>query len=322
MLTERGALGFNAGYLIETGEEVGSPGLREVCAAYKDRLAADVLIASDGPRLAPERPTIFLGARGAMIRPDRRPARGRASFRQLGRAPGQSGHHPGACAGTITDGKGAIQVREWGPTHLPNGARRARRRHGRRRRRRPRNRPAIGASPVSASRERVRLEQLRGARLHDRQSGEPRQRDPAHGQATCQLRFVVGVDPEEFLPALRRHLDAHGFPMVAIARGRRRYLRRHSSRSGSSLGRLGGDLDRADRPARRPPFCPISAARCRTTSLPMILGLPTVWVPHSYAGCSQHAPNEHMLAPIAREALGLMAGLFWDLGDADIRGRR
>ena len=34
-----------------------------------------------------------------------------------------------------------------------------------------------------------------------------------------------------------------------------------------------------------------------------MLGLPTVWVPHSYAACSQHAPNEHMLAPVAREGL-------------------
>ena len=46
-----------------------------------------------------------------------------------------------------------------------------------------------------------------------------------------------------------------------------------------------------------------------------ILGLPTVWVPHSYAACSQHAPNEHLLAPVARQALEIMAGLFWDLGD-------
>jgi hypothetical protein len=46
-----------------------------------------------------------------------------------------------------------------------------------------------------------------------------------------------------------------------------------------------------------------------------ILGLPTVWVPHSYAACNQHAPNEHLLAPVAREALGLMAGLWWDLGE-------
>src|SRR5262249_37958929 len=63
VLQTRGKLGFNAKLLIETGEEVGSPGLREVCRQHKDKLAADVLIASDGPRLAPERPTILLGPR-------------------------------------------------------------------------------------------------------------------------------------------------------------------------------------------------------------------------------------------------------------------
>ena len=46
-----------------------------------------------------------------------------------------------------------------------------------------------------------------------------------------------------------------------------------------------------------------------------ILGLPTVWIPHSYAGCRQHAPDEHLLAPVAREALQLMCGLFWDLAE-------
>ncbi|MGA0925106.1 MAG: M20 peptidase family dipeptidase, partial [Lutimaribacter sp.] len=45
-----------------------------------------------------------------------------------------------------------------------------------------------------------------------------------------------------------------------------------------------------------------------------ILGLPTVWVPHSYRGCSQHAPDEHVLAPVCRDALHCMAGLFWDIG--------
>src|ERR1700730_1919846 len=35
-----------------------------------------------------------------------------------------------------------------------------------------------------------------------------------------------------------------------------------------------------------------------------LLELPTVWVPHSYRGCSQHAPNEHLPTALAREALG------------------
>ena len=45
------------------------------------------------------------------------------------------------------------------------------------------------------------------------------------------------------------------------------------------------------------------------------LGMPTLWVPHSYPGCSQHAPDEHLLGSVARESLQMMAGLFWDLGE-------
>jgi hypothetical protein len=40
-----------------------------------------------------------------------------------------------------------------------------------------------------------------------------------------------------------------------------------------------------------------------------------VWVPHSYAACSQHAPNEHLLASVAREGLRIMTGIFWDVGE-------
>ena len=59
VLAERGHLGFNAKFIIEMGEETGSPGLKEVCAEHADLLKADLLIASDGPRLRAERPTLF-----------------------------------------------------------------------------------------------------------------------------------------------------------------------------------------------------------------------------------------------------------------------
>ena len=52
-----------------------------------------------------------------------------------------------------------------------------------------------------------------------------------------------------------------------------------------------------------------------------ILELPTVWVPHSYPACSQHAPNEHLPVAIAREGLAMMAGLYWDLGEARVPGK-
>ena len=63
VLREKGKLGFNVIILVETGEESGSPGLHRVCAQEKEDLEADVLIASDGPRIDPATPTIFGGSR-------------------------------------------------------------------------------------------------------------------------------------------------------------------------------------------------------------------------------------------------------------------
>ena len=64
ILASRGRLGFNAKLLLEMGEEIGSPGLRQTCERRAEWLSADVLIASDGPRLRAAAPTIFLGSRG------------------------------------------------------------------------------------------------------------------------------------------------------------------------------------------------------------------------------------------------------------------
>ena len=36
---------------------------------------------------------------------------------------------------------------------------------------------------------------------------------------------------------------------------------------------------------------------------------------HSGNWGGAHAPDEHLLAPLARQALQLMAALFWDLGE-------
>ena len=64
VLDTRGKLGFNFKVLLETSVELGSPGLSEFVFTHKNRLMADVLIASNGPRLSPERPTLFMGSRG------------------------------------------------------------------------------------------------------------------------------------------------------------------------------------------------------------------------------------------------------------------
>src|SRR5262249_56905206 len=54
VVAERGCLGFNAKFLLEMGEGVGSAGLHELCVGHKDDLLpSDFLIPSDDPPAAP-----------------------------------------------------------------------------------------------------------------------------------------------------------------------------------------------------------------------------------------------------------------------------
>ena len=48
---------------------------------------------------------------------------------------------------------------------------------------------------------------------------------PPRAAAHCQLRYVVGVDPEDILPALRRHLEREGFGMVKATASREGFFR-------------------------------------------------------------------------------------------------
>src|ERR1700682_3533228 len=62
-----GKLGFNAKFIIEMGEEIGSPDLREVCESLRDELAADLFLASDAPRLGAGRATRISCFRGGVV---------------------------------------------------------------------------------------------------------------------------------------------------------------------------------------------------------------------------------------------------------------
>jgi acetylornithine deacetylase/succinyl-diaminopimelate desuccinylase-like protein len=316
VLETRGRLGFNAVWLIETGEEVGSPGLREVCTRERERLAADLLIASDGPRLSPARPTIFLGARGAFnfsLTVDLR----------------EGGHHSGNWGGllanpgillahalaSITSEKGAIRVREWVPGAIPNSVRAAladlQIEGGE-------DAPAIdpdwGEPGLTATEKVFGWSSFEVLAFTTGNPENPVNAIPPRARADCQIRFVVGVDPEGFLPALRRHLDAHGFSMVKLTRAEKGYFAATRLDPEDPWVRwAAGSIARTT--GRPPAILPNLGGSLPNDIFAKDLGLPTIWVPHSYAGCSQHAPNEHLLAPVAREALGLMAGIYWDLGE-------
>jgi acetylornithine deacetylase/succinyl-diaminopimelate desuccinylase-like protein len=315
-LQTRGKLGFNAKFLIEMGEEMGSPGLRELCAEHRALLEADVLIASDGPRLSADRPTIFLGSRGGMMFDATIEARDAA-------------HHSGNWGGllsdpaiqlvhalsTITSPTGRILIPEWVPKEIPASVRHALAdctiESG------P-DAPAI--DPGWGEGGLTPAEQVFGWCSFDilaMKAGNPEtpvNAVPPKAWARCALRYVVGVDPDDVLPALRRHLDRRGFGMVKLAPGRADML--VASRldpddpwvawAAASLTRTTG---------RKPAILPNLGGSLPNDIFAGVLGLRTIWVPHSYPGCSQHAPNEHLPVAIAREGLAIMAGLYWDLGE-------
>ena len=315
VLAERGNLGFNAKFIIEMGEETGSPGLREVCAEHADLLKADLLIASDGPRLRAERPTVFLGSRGSinfdLSIESRVGAHHSGNWGGLISNPGIQLAHAIACL--VTD-HGEIKVPEWRPQALPDAVRRVLAdcevdggANG------PRIEPDWGQPGLSPA-ERVfgwcsfEVLAYKTGNPHN-----PVNAIPPRAKATCQLRFVVGIDSDEILPALRRHLDSHGFDYVKITAAR-------------------DEVFKATRINPDDPWVTWAAKSLQTTthknpailpnlggSLPNdiftdVLGLKTIWVPHSYPGCSQHAPNEHLPPELLKEALQVMTGLYWDLG--------
>jgi acetylornithine deacetylase/succinyl-diaminopimelate desuccinylase-like protein len=322
VLATRGTLGFNVRIVIEMSEETGSAGLAEFFAAQKERLRADVLIASDGPRLQPDVPTMFMGSRGGV------------SFDLIVDLR-EGAHHSGNWGGlladpamilahaltTITDRRGQIAIPEWRPDSLTPAVRAALdglpidSDDG----------PAIDADWGEASLTPVeRAYGWNSFAVLAMTSGVPEapvNAISARARATCQLRYVVGTTPEDILPALRRHLDAQGFERVQIVPHDRGFFR--ATRLDPDHPWVAFVAESLTRSAGRAPhILPNLAGSLPNDCFTDILGLPTVWVPHSYRGCSQHAPNEHVLKPVCRDALRLMAGLFWDLGEGGTPARK
>jgi acetylornithine deacetylase/succinyl-diaminopimelate desuccinylase-like protein len=319
MAARDGRLGFNCKLLIEMGEEAGSPGLRALAAAERHALAADVLIASDGPRVSADRPTVFLGSRGAMnfdLTVDLR----------------AGGHHSGnwggvlANAGTLlahaiaclVDAKGRILVEPLKPP-LPEAVRAAladitlaEDRND------PTIEPDWGEPGLTPAEKIYGWNALEVLAFTTGTPDAPVNAIPPTAKATMQLRFVVGTDPKTILPAVRAHLDAHGLRRVAVAPGRMATFT--ATRLDPDDPWVGWALASIARTTgKKPALLPNLGGSLPNDVFADILGLPTIWVPHSYPSCSQHAPDEHLLAPLAREALQIMAGLFYDLGEDGTR---
>jgi acetylornithine deacetylase/succinyl-diaminopimelate desuccinylase-like protein len=139
-----------------------------------------------------------------------------------------------------------------------------------------------------------------------------------NARARCQIRFTADADPDAFLPALRRRLDAQGFGMVEIV---------PAGHNGFGAWRTDPDDPWVDWTlasmtrtlGSAPMLVPNSSGGLPSDVFGKRLGCPVLWIPHSYGGCRQHGPDEHVRPAILREGLEIMTGLFWDLGTVEAR---
>jgi len=311
-----GKLGYNVKLILEMGEETGSPGLKAVCEAYRERLAADLFIASDGPRLSAASPTLFLGSRGSFNFDLRLHAR-------------EGAHHSGNWGGvlsnpatrlanawaTLVDARGRILIEGLRPPAIPQSVRDAV------------ASLEVGATPGDPAIDRdwgepglapaERLFAWNTLELLAIKAGNPdapANAIPGQAYAHCQLRFVVGSDREHFLEHLRRHLDAHGFSDIEVTSARMSQMNATRLDPGDPWVAWALASVR-ESSGKTPTLLPNLGGSLPNDVFAETLGLPTLWLPHSYPACSQHAPDEHALAGILREGLGIMAGLWWDLAE-------
>lgn len=308
-------LGYNVKIILEMGEEDGSPGLDAICRQYHEWLAADLFIASDGPRITAARPTLFLGSRGVF------------NF-ELALNPRQGFHHSGNWGGllsnpgirlahalaTMVDAHGRILVPGLRPPaitatmrqiladiELGGGPTD------------PAIDPQWGENGLTAAEKLYSWNTLDVLAFVTGDPDKPMHAIPPEARAHCHMRYVVGSDVEQFSRHIRNHLDANGFEDVELVNAVSSY--EATRLDPNDLWVEWGKASIAQSVGLNAAVLPNFGGGLPNACFSQTLGLPTLWVPHSYPACAQHAPNEHILADVTLEALKIMTGLFWDLAE-------
>ena len=180
-----------------------------------------MLVASDGPRVAAARPTVFLGSRGS------------ASF-TLAVGLRERSYHSGNWGGLLrnpatvlasalaclVDGRGRILVPGLRPPPIPAAVSAAL------------ATIAVGGGPddpdvdadwgepgLTPAERVIGWNTLEVLSLAAGNPDTPVNAIPGSARAHCQLRFVVGTDVSDLAGTVRAHLDRHGLSMVEVRPG-------------------------------------------------------------------------------------------------------
>src|SRR6202521_2331613 len=194
-----GRVGFNAKFIIETGEEIGSPDLRQVCEALREELAADLFLASDGPRLAADRPTIFLGCRGGIrIHLDVNLRDGSHHSGNWGGVLANPATILASAIATLVDGNGRLLLEQLKPPRLSNQIRSA---LADVKIEPMPDEPALsdnwGEEGLSAAERLYAWNTLEVLAMSAGNIDKPANAIPGRARAVLQLRFVVGTQVDQ-----------------------------------------------------------------------------------------------------------------------------
>src|SRR5258706_15542308 len=213
-----GRLGFNAKFIVETGEEIGSPDLRQVCESLRDELTADLFLASDGPRLAADRPTIFLGCRGGVrIHLDVNLRDGSHHSGNWGGVLANPATVLASAIATLVDGKGRLLLDQLKPPRISNQIRAT---LADVKIEPMSDEPALsenwGEEGLSAAERLYAWNTLEVLAISSGNIEKPANAIPGRARAVLQLRFVVGTKVGKIVDVIRARLRGSGFPMVEV----------------------------------------------------------------------------------------------------------
>ncbi len=310
-----GKLGFNVKLVIETCEERGSIGLREFIAEHAGSLKADALIASDGPRVAPDIPTLSTGTRGTFhfdLVLDVRP--GGVHSGNWGGMTTDPAIVMAHAIGAIADRNGKILVRDWLPANgMPAAVRGALAGLELQSEASATIDPTWGEPGFTAAEKVFGWTSFIVLAMVSGRPENPVNAVAPNARAHCQIRYTVDSDPAKFEAALRAHLDATGFPEIRIENAG---IRMPASRTSPDDPWVRFTLASMEQTlGRRVQVIPNSGGGLPGDVFVDHLHVPLIWIPHSYNGCKQHGPNEHFLIKPAREGIAAFTGIWWDLGE-------
>jgi acetylornithine deacetylase/succinyl-diaminopimelate desuccinylase-like protein len=110
----------NVKLFLEGEEECGSPSLRSIVDAHRDKLQADAMLSADGGRASPTQPTLGIGGRGlAALQFTLRSAEKDGHSGQFGGATRNALHEMAALIASLHDSEGRIRVAGFGEDATP-----------------------------------------------------------------------------------------------------------------------------------------------------------------------------------------------------------